>query len=373
MRELTSEAIAPPARALLTADAVGGVFTHALDLTRGLSARGVEVTLALLGPEMSQDRGRAASLAGAARVIETGLPLEWRAREPAMIRLAAQALAALAARTRAEIVQLHNPAYAVAAYPAPVAATLHSCVSTWWRAVRGEAPPPEAFRWRRQLIAEGLERVAAAAAPSRAFAAEAARVHGGARLTPVLNGRDPAPRPKRNGPRAGVLASGRWWDEGKGGALLDAAAARLDFPVEAAGPAQGPDGQTFQPQALRMIGDLPNPALLRRLGRRSVYVSPALYEPFGLGALEAAQAGCALVLSDIPTFRELWDGAARFVDPRQPEAVAAALRDLVADPAHAARLGAAARARAERFDVAAMTEATLRLWAEAAGRGRRAA
>ena len=41
----------------------------------------------------------------------------------------------------------------------------------------------------------------------------------------------------------------------------------------------------------------------------------ARYEPFGLAVLEAAQAGCALVLSDIPTFRELWNGAAQFVPP----------------------------------------------------------
>ena len=51
------------------------------------------------------------------------------------------------------------------------------------------------------------------------------------------------------------------------------------------------------------------------MARTAVFVSPALYEPFGLAVLEAAQAGCALVLSDIPTFRELWDGVALFVAP----------------------------------------------------------
>ncbi len=45
----------------------------------------------------------------------------------------------------------------------------------------------------------------------------------------------------------------------------------------------------------------------------TVFASMARYEPFGLAVLEAAQAGMRLVLSDIPTFRELWDGAAIFV------------------------------------------------------------
>ena len=47
--------------------------------------------------------------------------------------------------------------------------------------------------------------------------------------------------------------------------------------------------------------------------------------------LEAASAGCALVLSDIPTFRELWDGAALFVDPRDAQGFARAIEDRIAD------------------------------------------
>ena len=85
-----------------------------------------------------------------------------------------------------------------------------------------------------------------------------------------------------------------------------------------------------------------------RWAARPVFVSAALYEPFGLAVLEAAAAGCALVLSDIPTFRELWDGAALFVAPDEA-AIADAIAALVADPARRAALGEAARARAARY------------------------
>ena len=45
---------------LMTADAVGGVWTYALDLAVGLAPRGVEVVLAVLGPAPSP-RQRAAA------------------------------------------------------------------------------------------------------------------------------------------------------------------------------------------------------------------------------------------------------------------------------------------------------------------------
>src|SRR5207248_306231 len=86
--------------------------------------------------------------------------------------------------------------------------------------------------------------------------------------------------------------------------------------------------------------------------------------PFGLGVLEAAQAGCALVLSDIPTFRELWEGAALFAPPEDPAAFADAFDKLLADPEEAEWLGRLARVRAARYSVEAMVSGTLELYGE---------
>src|SRR5262249_40439508 len=52
--------------------------------------------------------------------------------------------------------------------------------------------------------------------------------------------------------------------------------------------------------------------IVQTLGRSSIYAATSQYEPFGLAPLEAALSRCALVASDIPSFRELWDGAAVF-------------------------------------------------------------
>jgi glycosyltransferase involved in cell wall biosynthesis len=98
-----------------------------------------------------------------------------------------------------------------------------------------------------------------------------------------------------------------------------------------------------------------------------------LYEPFGLSVLEAAQAGCALVLSDIPTFRELWDGAAIFIDPASEEAIAATVDLLASEPEERARLGAEASQRAEWYTPEAMAEAMLGHYRDLLSSQRRAA
>ena len=85
------------------------------------------------------------------------------------------------------------------------------------------------------------------------------------------------------------------------------------------------------------------------LAAKPVFVSTARYEPFGLAVLEAAEAGCALVLSDIPTFRELWDGAACFVPPDDDAAVADAIEQLANDARQRTLYASAARRRARRY------------------------
>jgi glycosyltransferase involved in cell wall biosynthesis len=177
------------------------------------------------------------------------------------------------------------------------------------------------------------------------------------RIHTVRNGRRPvASGAERN---RHVFTAGRLWDAGKNLITVDAAASRVPVPVCAAGPISGPNGTTIACTNLRLLGALNEAAMATEYASAAVFVSVARYEPFGLAVLEAAQAGCALVLSDIPTFRELWDCAAIFVDPDDPAALADVLRSLTRLPARCAHLGELARQRAASFTVEAMVESTL--------------
>jgi glycosyltransferase involved in cell wall biosynthesis len=83
--------------------------------------------------------------------------------------------------------------------------------------------------------------------------------------------------------------------------------------------------------------------------RSAIFAAPSRYEPFGLAVVEAAISGAALVLADIPTFRELWGDAALFVSPDDSGGWCRALIELAEDIGLRRRLSAEARARARQF------------------------
>ena len=103
------------------------------------------------------------------------------------------------------------------------------------------------------------------------------------------------------------------------------------------------------------------------------FAAPSLYEPFGLAVLEAAQQGTALLLSDIPVFRELWSGAAVFVQADRPTDWAAAITGLVDDRVRLAELGQAALLRSRRYTQHAMVSATMDVHRGIGQRAQRAA
>ncbi len=331
---------------LMTADAVGGIWTYALDLSRGLAARGTAVTVAVVGPGLDEGRRADADAAGIA-LVDLGHRPEWLAESPREVARAGAALAALAGRSGADLLQLNHPALAAAtAFDLPVLGVCHSCVATWWAAVRG-TPLPAEFAWQADAVGAGYRSTAQLVAPTRAFAAATAARYALPVVPAVVpNGR--APRPAAAAPphpARAALTLGRLWDEGKGADTLDRAAALTRVPIRAAGPLVGPNGARLDPVRLETLGPLPEAAVRRLLEARPVFVSAARYEPFGLAALEAAQAGCALVLSDIASLREIWGGAALFVAPEDAAGFAAALDRLDADPERRAELGAAAQRR----------------------------
>jgi glycosyltransferase involved in cell wall biosynthesis len=167
-------------------------------------------------------------------------------------------------------------------------------------------------------------------------------------VVPVHNGRTPANA--RNLPQGDfVFTAGRLWDEGKNVGTLEHAAAGIDGAFQAAGATVGPNGAAVSVQHLQATGQLDEPRLQGLLAARPIFASAARYEPFGLSVLEAAQAGCALVLSDIPTHRELWDGVAVFVDERNDQGFAEAFSSLLSNRQERNRLGASARERARRY------------------------
>ena len=341
----------------MTADAVGGVWTYALELVDALAEHGVGVTLAVMGGGLTDGQRRQAAASDAEAVHESSFALEWMSDPWVEVDRAGRWLLDLADQAQPDVVHLNGYVHAAMAWNAPTLVVAHSCVLSWWAAVMGERAPPALDEYRSRVSA-GLAAAAAVVAPTAAMLAELRRWYG-------LDGGEVIPNCRRSDwvseatKEPFVLGAGRVWDDAKNLLALDRAAARLDWPVVVAGERVHPQGGSPRLQAAHATGTLPFDELAGLLGRAAVFALPARYEPFGLGPLEAAHSACALVLGDIPSLREVWEDAATYVRPDDEDGLVRALDDLLGDPARAAARGGDARRRATRYTPAATGAAYL--------------
>lgn len=346
-------------RVLLVADVVGGVRTFTRELVRELIARDVEVDLALLG----EDRDREFECLGTRSCEVRDLRLEWMQDPWDDVHETGLWIEELCELHQPDVVHMNTFA------PLPgrdvaVVLTVHSCVLTWWRAVHRCDAPADWDRYR-ALARRALDRADLLAVPTGALLDDLRAVY--QRLPPtrvIPNGRSiPADDTAACHRERLVLSVGRIWDEAKNAALLTQASAAIDGRVVLVGPGDDAPERCAQGIArdnrVKRLGPLSEAGVLSWLSRAAVFAEPARYEPFGLAALEAALCGCALVLGDIPSLREVWGDAAAFVSPDDPESLAHAVNGLLADPARRSQAARAAHAVALRFSPAATADSYL--------------
>lgn len=333
----------------MTTDAVGGVWTYSLDLAKALEPHGVQVVLATMGPLPDDSR-----LAEAARVPNVSLRtsdyrLEWMSDPWADVEAAGRWLLDVEQREQPELVHLNGYAHGSLRWSAPRVVAGHSCVLSWWQAVRGETAPRSWDRYRTE-VRLGLHHAHLVIAPTRAMLGCLVRHYeliGPTRVVP--NGRD------RSAFRPGdkqqfVMSAGRVWDQAKNVGALAKVAGELPWPVYVAGDATSPDGSSFpDSENLHLLGRISENEMRGWMGRASIYALPARYEPFGLSALEAALSGCALVLGDIESLREVWGDAALFVDPDDAEQLGEAIVGLASDAGKRDEMARRALDRAELY------------------------
>ena len=358
---------------LVTTDTVGGVWDHTVTLARQLDAAGHEVLMAVIGEPRDE---RLARIPAGVQVVSRPYRLEWMEDAAEDVAAAGEWLRELARAWEADVVHLNQLAYASERFRAPVVTAVHSDVLSWWTHIHGCEAPPEWSTYAR-WVSEGVRGADAVVTPTR-YQATLLWRHHGVRATRVIhNGIELPPEDSPSEPDGTILSVGRLWDRGKGVDVLDAAVGALGAgfpPVHVIGETVAPHGETFSASNVVVHGRVERAEVDAWMRRASLYVAPSRYEPFGLAPLEAALHGCALVLSDIGTFRELWDGCAEFFPSGDAAALADVLRRLEADPARRERLASAARKRAlRRYTAPRMAEEYLALYRQlAAQHGRRA-
>lgn len=338
---------------LMTADTVGGVWSYALELARALGPFELDIVLATMGTPLAADQWAEVAHIPHVQVRESAYKLEWMQDPWDDVKAAGRWLLELADETQPDVIHLNGYAHGALPWNAPVLMVGHSCVLSWYRAVRRKPAGAEWDRYRAE-VRRGLQAADLVVAPTRAMLDSLDADYGPLPWQRViLNGRDPSDFvPERKEPF--LFAAGRLWDEAKNIGLLARVAPQLTWPVHVAGEAQHPEGGRATLPHVELMGRLSCEAMVAQFSRAAVYVLPARYEPFGLTPLEAALCGCALVLGDIPTLREIWGEAATFVPPDDERALVETINTLVADPAEVRRRADKAISRALRLHSARM-------------------
>jgi glycosyltransferase involved in cell wall biosynthesis len=324
---------------LVTADAVGGVWTYARELVTGLSRKGVQVTLVSFGDIPSVPQIEWLEGLRGVDFLPTAFRLEWMQDAENDIEASSDYLRRVIDEVQPDILHLNQFCYGSLKVDIPKLVVAHSDVVSWWVNVKGSEPPVDRWTaWYRDVVGRGLAEATGVVAPSRWMMDCVESIYGKPTQGCVIyNGRTPTLFNPFVTKEDSVLSVGRLWDGGKQAALLTQIATKV--PVYIAGTEEHAD-ESFRsaesslgkshPQ-LFLKGPQSEAQLRQLFGKASMYVATSRYEPFGLAPVEAALSRCALICNDIPTFRELWGDAAIYFKRNDAEDLQAAIEQLHAD------------------------------------------
>lgn len=335
-----------PARTvLMTSEPASGVFTYSLTLAKELAKAGTKTHLVMMGSKLRPPQAEAVRAIPGLVLHESNYAFDWAEQPWEEVARGSEWLRSLEAEVSPDIVHLNAFCHGAAGFKSPVVIVAHACPVTWWEAIHGSKLPDRLERYK-DAAKRGLRAAHAVIAVSPSVRASIERHYGPLpRMAVVPNGLAFETTPPRE-KEPFVLTAGRLTDRAKNVDLLARVAPRLPWPVKFAG-ADSLDPNLFA--GVESLGWLPPNELAEQMARASIFAAPARYEPFGVSILEAALSGCALVLGDIPSLREVWGNAALYVGVDDESGLAGAIRKLIEDPALRADYAANAHLRAQLF------------------------
>lgn len=116
------------------------------------------------------------------------------------------------------------------------------------------------------------------------------------------------------------------------------------------------------PDQVRFIDYVPNTELPHIYRQAALFVYPSFYEGFGIPVLEALASRVPVITSQVDCLREAGGPKTLYVNPRDPEMLAAAVREVMTGPGLREAMVREGEAHARRFDNRASAEAVLSLY-----------
>jgi glycosyltransferase involved in cell wall biosynthesis len=346
---------------LMTTDTAGGVWQYGIDLVSCLLEEQIVVVLLAMGPSPN-----AAQLSQVKKCRKKGLTfyhrpyqLEWMDDPWKDVAEAGAWIKAIYHKEMPDLIHFNNYAQVNLEWDVPTVMIAHSCVASWWQAVKKE-PLPSRYGHYFDVVKTAFHMADVVVAPSKALLETYHHLYG-----PINN-----PHVIYNGlsnafiefsTKNPILFSmGRLWDEAKNIDLLLKAAPYIAGEIFIAGVR---DENFHCPKNVRFLGALNRRQIFNWLKLSSIYVLPVKYEPFGLSFLEAASCRCAVIGGDITTLREIWGGSMTFIDPEDPKGLAHSCNELLLNKDQCEDKGEEAFQRSKTYNLINMKEQYLNIYA----------
>lgn len=343
---------------LITTENMGGVWTYSLILAKGLKKSGVDVALAIIGnPLTISQKNELDSLTW----YFIASKQEWMVAPWEDISRAGKWLMKLKKMVRPDIVHLNSFSYGALPWDIPVLITAHSCVLSWWEAVKKGPLPDEFFQYEEHIL-KGIRAADVVVAPSCTMLKAIEKFCKPLKSKKVIyNGADSS-KYYSDTKENYIFCMGRLWDEAKNINLVIEAASEIHYPIYIAGQMES-TGTHRVSKNVFFIGQIPQDEVACWLAKAAIYLLPVKYEPFGYTFLEAAYSGCAIVTGRIPSMKEIWKSSCIYADIDNSTELANTINSLMTDMGKRQQLAEKARKRAlSRYKFEKMTSEYILLY-----------
>ncbi len=347
-------------------DPIGGMQTHAYELSRSLDVLGVQQTIVTTRPPTAP---REEALGAYGRVIRLGLPIRqcrqfysWQAAG-LLPRLAADS-DVIHAHLGEDLAIVPLALRAARRYERPFVLTIHTSVRHTLAVTNARSAVLKLLGGRLERRGEQAAHAIITLVPRMAALIQADGVATPIHVVPsgVAPGSLPDDAGATGDPlapitRPRVIFVGRLHPQKHVDVLVRAAARMPGVSVVLLG--DGPDRARLERLTRRLgltervhfLGFVPHEQVAARLPAADAQALPSRYEELGTALLEGMQAGLPIVASDTGGIPQVIEHGRTglLVPPGDPEALAAALTRVLRDPALAARLGTAASHEAAKY------------------------
>lgn len=344
---------------LMTTDTVGGVWHYTLDLASCMLEEQISVVLLAMGPKPDKAQQAQVDKLSNVKFYHMSCKLEWMDDPWDDMDAAGDWIKEIYNKENPDTIHFNHYAHVSLGWTCPVILVAHSCVASWWKAVKNEALPEKYNRYF-QTVKAALHSADTVVSPTASMLESYQQLYGRLPNARVIhNGFSGSGTDKKKKPI--IFSMGRLWDEAKNISLILQSAKWIKGNIYIAGDRKE---NTQCPKHVTFLGQLSRQEIFDWLSISKLYVLPVKYEPFGLSFLEAASHKCALVGGRIPTMQELWNDSMTYTSVSNAKELARACNKLLNDESYCDRMGLKAYQNAQNYTLGNKKDQYMKLYAK---------